>query len=68
MKLDIKTADNVLRSKTPVVYQGNKYAVKEIVIWYDIYNHRQCSFILTDEKNRSIRARITECEVLEDGR
>lgn len=68
MKLDIKTADHVLRDKTPIVYKGNKYAVKEMVIWYDIYNHRQCSFILTDEKNRIVRARITECEVLEDGR
>lgn len=68
MKLDIKTADHILRDKTSVVYQGHKYAVKEMVIWYDIYNHRQCSFILTDEKNCSIRARITECEVLEDGK
>ena len=68
MPTDIQIADHCIRYKIPITYQGHSYIVKELVIWYDIYNHRQCSLILTDEKNRSIRARITECEVSEDGR
>ena len=66
MATDIQIADNCIRDKTPVMYQGHKYSVKELIIWYDIYNHRQCSLLLADEKNSYIRARLTECEVLTD--
>ena len=68
MATDIQIADYAIRDKTPITYKGHSYIAKELIIWYDIYNHRQCSFILTDEKNCSIRARITECEVSENGR
>ena len=68
MATDIQIVDNAIRDKIPITYQGHRYIAKELIIWYDKENRRQCSLVLTDNKNSSIRARMTECEVSEDGR
>lgn len=67
MATDIQIADNSIRDKTPITYQGHKYIAKELIIWYDKDNIRQCSLLLADG-NGTVRARLRECEVTEDGR
>lgn len=63
MLSDIQIADHSIRDKTPITYQGHKYIAKELIIWYDKENTRQCSLILVDKEKRTIRARLRECEV-----
>lgn len=58
---DIKTADRLLKEKKQVIYDGVSYIIKELVIWYDISNKRQCSFILS-AGNTSYRVNIDKCE------
>jgi hypothetical protein len=67
MATDIQIADHSIRDKTPMIYQGHSYIPKELIIWYDKDNIRQCSILLAD-KNGTVRARLRECEVTEDGR
>lgn len=68
MPTDIQIVDHAIRDKIPITYQGHRYIAKEMIIWYDQEKKRQCSLVLTDNKNGSIRARMTECEVSKDGR
>lgn len=63
MLSDIQIADHSIRDKTPITYQGHKYIAKELIIWYDKENTRQCSLLLTDNRKNTIRARLRECEV-----
>lgn len=67
MATDIQIADHSIRDKTPITYKGHKYIAKELIIWYDKDNIRQCSLLLADE-NGTVRARLRECEVTEDER
>ena len=68
MATDIQIVDHAIRDKTPITYQGHKYIAKELIIWYDKDNIRQCSLILVDDNKNTIRARLRECEVSENGR
>ena len=67
MATEIQIADQWIRYKTPITYQGHKYIAKELIIWYDKENIRQCSLVLVDENKSTIRARLRECEVMENG-
>ena len=61
--MDIKKADELLRNDEPVMYDGQAYSIKELIIWRDIYKKRRCSFVLQGKDKNTLRVDITKCEV-----
>ena len=59
--MDFETAKKLLIMNKPVMFEGKKYSVKELVIWYDNYNTIQYSFILYDENKNTYRVNIRQC-------
>ena len=68
MPTDIQIMDYAIRDKTPITYRGHNYIAKELIIWYDQENMRQCSLVLVDSQRNTIRVRMRECEVSGNGR
>jgi hypothetical protein len=66
--MDIKTADTLLKNQKLVTFNGRVYWIRELVIWYDDSNRRQCSFILSEKgSNNTQRVKIEQCEIYTSG-
>ncbi len=65
--MDSKQIDTAMRNRTPVIYNGERYArILEYVLWYDKQGKRQLSVVLLDEQgNYSVRVTADKVELVE---
>ncbi len=66
--MDSKQIDKAMRNRTPVIYNGERYArILEYVLWYNKQSKRKLSVVLLAEQgNYSVRVLADKVKLVED--